>query len=114
MKWELAFFASGLDCDAAYAEFQRQVTPLQALLYRRPNLEQVKRLVADILTSVRSSGCQIALPEEPSFNETSGVWFVPYRASGNGCDDVSEFLRDIGTEQQIAFWRVVAHQDLLR
>lgn len=114
MKWELAFFASGVECDAAYAELQRQVTPQEVLLYRRPTLEQVKHLVGDILTLVRSSGCQITLREEPNFNEASGVWFVPYRASGNGCDDASEFLRDVGAERQIAFWRVVSRQDLMR
>jgi hypothetical protein len=113
-KWEMAFSASGADCDAAYQELQRRVMSLEVLLYRRPNLDQVRSIIVGILTSVRSFGCAITLPEEPSFNETSGQWLVPYRASGNGCDDASEFLRDIGAEQQIAFWRVVSRQDLIR
>jgi hypothetical protein len=114
MRWELAFFASGMDCDAAYSELQRQVSPYEILLYRRPDLAQIKQLVAEIFSSVRSSGCQIAIREEPTFNESSGVWFVPYRASGSGCDSASEYLQDVGKERQIVFFRVVSREDLIR
>lgn len=113
-KWEIAFFASGPDCDAAHAELQQRVAPLEVLLYRRPDLAQVRSIVSELFTSVRSFGCQVELRQEPSFDAASGQWSVPYRAAGDGCDDAAEFLRDVGVERQIFFWRVVSRQELIR
>lgn len=113
-KWEIAFFAAGEDCDAASAELQRRVEALEIQPYRRPNLAQVNVIIRRILTSVRSSGCNVVLRGEPSFDERSGQWSQPYRASGSGCDDVGAFLRDVGVEQQISFWPIVSRQDLIR
>lgn len=112
-KWELAFFANGMDCDGAYEELQRRVAS-SVVLYRRPGRERVNALIVDLLWSARSFGCQIALRGQPSFDERSGEWVVPYFASGNGCDEASDSLRDAGAELQISFWSRGSRQDLIR
>ena len=113
-KWEVAFFASGADCDDLYRELQRQIVPLDVLLYRRPNLAQGHNIIAGIFASVRPFGCAVALRGEPSFDEASGQWFARYGATGEGCDQAADFLRDVGAERQILFLRIVSRQDLLR
>lgn len=114
-KWEIAYFAKGEDCDAAYEALQRRVTPMDVVLFRRPNLEQVSALIADLFRSARSSfDCDLAARGRPTFNEASGQWLVPYVASGHGCDDAAVFLGERGTEMQISFRRQLVRQDLIR
>lgn len=113
-QWEIAYFAEGGDCDAAYRELQRRVAPLDVVLYRRPNLEQVRALIADVFRSARSSfDCDLIVRGQPSFSEASGQWSVSYLASGRGCDDAAAFVGERGREMQIFFRRHVSRQDLI-
>lgn len=114
-KWEIAYFAKGEDCDSAYEALQRRVTPMDVVLFRRPNLEQVSALIAEMFRSARSSfDCDLTARGRPTFNEATGQWVVAYVASGYGCDDAAAFLGERGTEMQIFFRGQLVRQDLIR
>lgn len=106
-RWLIAYSGTGLGCDDAGAALQQAGADIDVTFFRRPNLDEVKALVARMRASVRKGfSCLIAFRGEPRFNDESTAWMVTYYTSGQQCDDAGEELERQGRELRVLFQRM--------
>ena len=114
-SWLVSYTASGTECGQASTELQRQGDSADILFVHRPNPQQVRALISGIVRSVRHAfTCRITITDEPSFDESSTVWSVPYTATGFDCDAAAEELGRQGAELRISFRRGLGSRGLFR
>jgi hypothetical protein len=100
----IAYVASGTDCDAASQELSGRGAELGIAYLRRPNLGQLRALVADMIRSVETTtGCRVSMRGRPALDTTTSRWRVTYVASGDNCQEARQALRDLGNDLEIVF-----------
>jgi hypothetical protein len=105
-RWLIAYSGVGAACEEVSAELQREGLATSIVFFRRPNADEVKRLIGMIRASVRRGfGCLISFNGEPRFDDESSVWTVRYYASGQQCEDATDELQRQGRELRVSFQR---------
>jgi len=114
-RWLTNYSASGSGCDEASQALHDRGLANGILFARRPTLEQLMVLIRPMVRSAESAFfCRITLQGTPRIEPVTGQWFVPYLASGDGCDDAAAHLREQGAPLQIVFLRRFDNQILMR
>jgi hypothetical protein len=105
-RWLVAYSGAGPACENASVLLQREGLSASIAFYRRPNADEVKRLIGTIRASVRRGfDCVISFNGEPRFDDESSVWTVRYYTSGHQCDDAADELQRQGHELRVSFQR---------
>jgi hypothetical protein len=105
-RWLIAYSGAGPACEDTSASLQREGLSASIAFFRRPNADEVKRLIGSIRASVRRGfGCLISFNGEPRFDDESSVWTVRYYTSGHQCDDAADELQRQGRDLRVSFQR---------
>jgi hypothetical protein len=106
-RWLVAYWGVGPACDEASTRLQRVGLEANIAFYRRPNADEVKRLIGQMRASVRRGfDCLISFRGEPQFDDESSRWRVRYYTSGYQCTEAGEELERKGRELRVSFQRV--------
>jgi hypothetical protein len=105
-RWLIAYSGFGAECENTSALLQREGISASIAFFRRPNADEVKRLIGTIRASVRRGfDCVISFNGEPRFDDDSSVWTVRYYTSGHQCEDAADELARQGRELRVSFQR---------